>query len=124
MVSGRYPSAAYTSVEVIFANGTRYCSLPDLPKERYRHTQNGLTICGGRRSDNCITLSDDGDGSTQWTQSHTLIYTRDDHTSWPLGDGTVVLMGGEFSPNTTEIIATGFSSTTEGFPLIHDSRYV
>ena len=119
MVSGGGISA-YNSVEVLFANGTSYCTLPDVSKYRYYHTQDGLTACGGDGNirDNCVTLTDG-----QWTQSHTLLHDRHYHTSWSLGDERVMLMGGYYSGNTTEIVSPGSSSTSEGFTLKYNTRY-
>ena len=107
-------------MEVIFANGTSYCTLPDIPAERWGHTQNGLLICGGSSvtRENCMTLTDG-----QWTQSHTLLYDRYYHTSWALGDGRVVLMGGYYSETTTEIISPDSATSTEGFTLKYETRY-
>ena len=113
--------SSYKTVEVLFKNGTSYCTLPDVSEFRYFHTQDGLTACGGPNfdtQDNCVTLTDG-----QWTQSHTLLHMRYHHTSWALGDGRVMLMGGEGSPTTTEIISPGSDTITQGFPLKYDSRY-
>ena len=113
--------SSYKTVEVLFTNGTSYCTLPDVSEFRYFHTQDGLTACGGPNfdtQDNCVTLTDG-----QWTLSHTLLHARYQHTSWALGDGRVVLMGGFFSDNTTEIFSPGSSSTTEGFTLKYNRRY-
>ena len=127
LVSGGDGTGVYqpASVEVLFPNGTSYCTLPDLPVYRYAHTQDGLTACGGDDGaesvtrDNCVTLRDG-----QWTQSHTLLQNRIYHTSWALGDGRVVLMGGTYSPNTTEIISpAGSPNITEGFTLKYDTWY-
>ena len=112
-------SGATMSVEVLFANGTSYCTLPDLPDRYiYSHTQDGLTACGSGSSgnwDQCITLTDG-----HWLKSHTLLYIRGSHTSWALGDGRVVLMGGNGGLNsriTSEILSPGSSTTSEGFPM-------
>ena len=123
LVSGGFNSDAWKSVEVLYTNGTSYCTLPDIPGDRYGHTQDGLTACGGDDAgmeDNCVTLS-----NGQWTQSHTLLYDRRDHTSWALGDGRVVLMGGFYSGSetTTEIISSDSATTTEGFTLKYETRY-
>ena len=123
LVSGSDNSGngAYRTVEVLFANGTLYSTLPDLPDNRYYHSQDGLNACGGGSSgtyDNCVTLTDG-----QWTQSHTLLYNRIYHTSWALEDGRLVLMGGSISRRTTEILSPGTSTTTEGFTLKYDTKY-
>ena len=120
MVSGGYYDRGLTSVEALFSNGTNYCGLPDLPVTRWYHSQDGLLACGGagdrNDGDSCVTLSDG-----QWTQTHTLLHIREDHTSWALGDGRVMLMGGHYSGTLTEII-TPESTSTEGFTLKYDTR--
>ena len=123
MVSGGIGSGgnAYNSVEILHANGTSYCTLPDLPDIRYWHTQDGLRACGGDANgthDNCVSLTDG-----QWKQSRILLHDRREHTSWALGDGGVVLMGGIDSGNTTEIISPGSFTTTEGFTLKYNTGY-
>ena len=121
LVSGDFYSDSDISVEVLYANGTSYCTLPDLPANRYQHSQDGFLICGGGDPDtlnNCLTLV-----NGTWTQSHSLLHARQDHTSWVLGDGRVMLMGGDFSLTTTEIITPGTSTTTEGFTLKYKTEY-
>ena len=118
LVSGGH----YTdTVEVLFPNGTSYCSLTDLPEDRSSHCHDGLVICGGGFSSdtygNCVTLTDG-----QWTESHKLLYQRNQHTSWALGDGRVMLMGGRRSLTTTEILTPGSSTSTKGFALKYDTE--
>ena len=88
LVSGAGDSGK--SLEVIFANGTYICNLPDLQEHTDGHSQDGLTVCGGGSGsidtgDKCFTLTTTG----QWTQSHTLLYRRRHHNSWALDDGRV-----------------------------------
>ena len=120
-------SDALRSVEALSPDGTNLCSMPDLPDGRKVHSQDGLTVCGdgfdvfsvdSDNGNNCVNLTDG-----QWTQSHTLLHGRRSHSSWALGDGRVVLMGGWYSRNTTEIISPGSSTTTEGFTLKYDTWY-
>ena len=102
--------------------------MPDLPNTRQGHSQDGLTACGGTSClfrdnfsldcndlDNCITLH-----NGTW-ELHTTSYIRGGLTSWALGDGRVVLIGGENSPNTTEIISPSSNDTAEGFKLEYHS---
>ena len=122
LISGGLNFGARRSVEAIFPNGTNLRTLPDLPIERslgrFDHSQDGFTACSAH---DCVTLSDG-----QWKQSHTLLYDRYGHTSWTLGDGRIVLMGG-WSRNfgtTTEIITPGSPINTEGFNLKYYARYM
>ena len=94
LVSGGSPD--YTSVELLHTNGTRLCSLPNLPSSRRQHTQTGLTACGGwgdishAASTNCLTLS----STSSWIQSHTLAgQGRQYHSAWASPQGTILLGG-------------------------------
>ena len=99
------------------------CLLPDLPDDRHRHTQDGSIICGGgtygrfrkRTRNTCITLNKDG----KWKVSHRLNRPRYSHVSWKMHEG-IVLMGGENSQNTTELIKDD-GTVQEYFPLKYDS---
>ena len=81
------------SVEVLQADGTPLCSLPDLPYETWGHTQNGLTSCGGtsgyyRR--HCYTF-DPKTGT--WLITHNLNEDRMYHIQWQI-NGSLLLAGG------------------------------
>ena len=63
-------SAGITSVEEVILSNSTLCTLPPLPEGRYRHSQSGLTACGGQDStaqDTCTTFSNGA-----WTTSHNL----------------------------------------------------
>ena len=115
-----------TEVEVLFDNGTSWCSLPDLPKGIYGHSQEEFTICGGS-SDSCLTLSDIG----QWEISHQLILPRYKHTTWSRGNGELILLGGGIveqddavpidAQKSTEIISPDSFTAMEGFKLKYDT---
>ena len=105
LVSGGDPGAstAYLA-ELLYTNGTQLCSLPNLPQGyiRSRHSQTGLTCCGGTDYagyTTCHTLSSNG----SWEQSHSLSQRRRWHSSWASPQGTM-LIGGGFSGTTTEIL--------------------
>ena len=102
-----------TSVEVLSPTGVRLpCSVPLLPSaqspfSRYHHTQDGAVACGGyyyEDATNCRTLTASG-----WTKSHDLIYQRRRHVSWNSPDG-LLLMGGDYSYRTTELLANTSTS--------------
>jgi len=98
LVSGGYGDAI-TSVEVFSPLTGESCSLPSLPDHRYRHTMDGLLICGGDLTTvSCLTFS-----SGEWTRSNTLVEPRTDHTSWQTEEG-VVLIGGDYGYYTTELV--------------------
>ena len=61
MVTGPGPrvrGALSSSAELLHLNGSRMCSLPNLPEYRNGHTQSGLLTCGGGRvKKTCITFT-------------------------------------------------------------------
>jgi hypothetical protein len=101
ILSGGYHE---TSVEVFVPSTGQACSLPSLPDERWGHTMNSLIICGGpyysTTPTTCLSFT-----SGQWITSHTLVEERYDHSSWQTEQG-LVLIGGNASPITSEIVAT------------------
>jgi len=100
------------SAELLHSNGTRLCSLPDLPDERRVHSQTGLITCGGgsgATKKSCLTFS-----SGTWQESHTLTENRYGHNQWSSPDG-VLLIGGE-SDKTTELLTDNGDSTLEFIP--------
>ena len=120
IITGGWSSSSYRSVEILQQNGSYWCSLPDLPDIRYKHTQSGLIACGsgGYNSDtetSCLTLTDG-----HWMTSHQLQYSRSEHSSWTSQHG-VVLMGGLGSTTTTEILHDDGGSSSS-FSLKHSTR--
>ena len=93
------------SAEVISTNGTSICGLPQMSISKYRHTQSGLTACGGYGSErNCIKFQ-----SGSWTTlTDNLVYMRYDHSSWVTPDEGILLIGGHDDPfnghDETEIV--------------------
>ena len=95
------------TVEILRANGSYWCSLPNLTYEAVGHSQSGLVTCGGgfvsdsRRS--CSTFS-----SGQWETSHQLQHNRVGHSSWMSDHGLVLIGGYDFDDSdtgtTTEIL--------------------
>ena len=103
------------SVELLSINGTRLCSLPDLPAIRFYHSQTGLLTCGGGYSNSerksCVTLA-----CGLWKKSHTLGQSRVGHAAWASPQG-VRIMGSEISPNTTELLNDDDGGATPSFTL-------
>jgi len=107
-------NGARTSVEVFNPSDKTGCLLPSLPDERWYHTMDSLELCGGYSTrTTCITFT-----SGQWVTSHALTEERWGHTSWSTDAGTI-LMGGDDSGMTTEIISQG---VYEGVPWF-DMQY-
>ena len=102
------------------------CSLPpNLPDERFSHTQDGLLLCGGTsisksgdQSQTCLTWNQ---GS--WDVSHHLSSKRSAHISWtPATGNNTYLMGGYYLNNekTTDIVGPD-GAQERGFDLENDA---
>ena len=116
LVTGGIPySIAGKSTELLHINGSRLCSLPNLPTIRYGHSQTRVTLCGdgygGKSRTTCHTLTSSG----SWVKSHNLNQRRLYHSVWSSPRGTM-LLGGWGSKTTTEILMEG-GKTIPGFYL-------
>ena len=127
--SGSEPSiSAGRTVELLHTNGSRICSLPDLPFYREHHTQTGLTACGGWGDDasktSCHTLSSTG----SWEQTHSLNQSRREHCAWRSPQGVILLGGRDSGAQGTSEILLENGDTSPGFygyPLgYYVTRYV
>ena len=104
-----------TSVEVFSGAGTRLpCTIPPLPTARWAHTQDGLLSCGGWYGDYIRTRVKLTTGG--WVVSHILLEDRAHHSSWQSPAG-LVLIGGEYSGRTTELLSSSDSSSSSNFTL-------
>ena len=104
------------AVEAITTDGTPLCTLPDLPDERRRHSMDGHIMCGGFGTKTSCLLYVAG----KWTRfRRNLMNSRSHHVSWKRPDGDVVLLGGEESKKTSEVV-TG-SGKQMGFDLKYDT---
>ena len=91
------------------------CLLPDLPDERFHHTQNNLLVCGGGRFQQTTkTCSKLEETTGQWINSHNLSHPRSHHCSWQFDD-KILLIGGTNGPASalasTELISEDGVST-------------
>ena len=94
------------SVEAITTDGTPFCTLPDLPDERRRHTMDNYIICGGypaqSAQSSCHYFI-----AGEWTKyGNDLKTKRFNHVSWRRQDGEVVLLGGQNSKKTSEVVSS------------------
>ena len=109
-------------MELLYTNGSRLCSLPDLPYTRYHHSQTRLTACGGWGDDasktTCHTLSTTG----SWEQTHSLSMWRREHSAWASPQGTILLGGWDSGTYTTSEILLENGETAPGFNLNYDIR--
>ena len=112
-------SGASTSAEVLFTNGSSICELPQLSQSKREHTQSGLTACGGSDTigRSCIKFE-----AGSWTTlTDNLVVERYFHSSWVTPDGDILLIGGGYSPTTTEIVYQNGTSI-RSFDLKYDTR--
>ena len=121
IVTGGAPSnTAGTSVELLHSDGSPWCSLPDLPEYRLKHTQTGLEACGGcckSAYSTCVRLE-----AGSWAQSHQLVEKkRIHHSSWASPAGTL-LIGGVYSKKTTELLDANTGGSVISFPPKHNTR--
>ena len=113
-----------SSVEVYVPSTNTSCSLPSLPVETWGHSQDGLLLCGGYPNSrhSCHTFHSD---SGEWrVKTHRLSEGRLYHSSWQREDETVLLMGGGYSPTTTEIVSDSSAVSTPGFSLKYFTLWV
>ena len=106
------------SVEFFRTDGTPLtsCIIPDLPDDRRLHTQAGAMLCGGGDT-NDTSLSCLNFSSNVWdVMTFKLNFRRQSHVSWQSKKG-LVLMGGFYSVNTTELVNN--EGSTEYFTLQH-----
>ena len=114
MVGG---GSTHKSVEAITTDGTPLCTLPDLPDNRYHQTMDDHILCGGgggSTSTSCLRY-----GAGEWTKyRNDLKFERYHHVSWHRQDGTVMLIGGGGSKNTSEVVSS--SGHQKGFNVQHE----
>ena len=65
----------------------------------------------------CVSFSSEG----EWVESYNISEQRLDHNSWASPSG-LVLMGGFFSPTSTEILSPYDSDTSNGFTLEYNAE--
>ena len=120
LITGGYRGGRYLkSAEIYFPSNNTSCSLPELPKKRGYHTQDGPWACGGYSSSTRRTCDKWSQGN--WTrQSLSLKEERQDHLSWATASG-VYLMGGTYSQWTSELVKED-GSVEKGFLLKYETR--
>ena len=116
IVGGRGDSAPNT-VEIVNSGFRDSYQLPKLATNRIAHTMCNNILCGGRETpDSCLMF----DGKSKFTPlALKMVEKRANHVCWSLPSGDVLLLGGLYSPQTTERISADGSSTSADFPLPH-----
>ena len=99
------------SVELHYTNGTSLCTLPDLIRPRYEHTQNGPIVCGGSRGSTTHSCQKFCGGF--WNETHRGGFREDrmGHGSWA-SPGGLMLIGGHSGRSTSEIVSEDGSKST------------
>ena len=118
-------SPGYIPPEEVFnphsSSSCSYLNQDRTPWTRFYHKQVGLTVCGddyyGDNKQNCETFADG-----QWRVSHNLLQRRYGHSMWQSPEG-ILLMGGTYSENTTELLQVDGTSVYK-FTLPYPVRYV
>ena len=113
--------AYHKSVKAYNPHINKICKLPDLPFHRWGHTLCGGLLCGGedrsRTKNSCLKLGPAGfvKAKVSLKQSRTF------HLCWNVPEG-VLLLGGIYSPSTTELVLRDGSATVSKFNLSHPAR--
>ena len=98
--------------------------MPDLPDDRYWHTQDGALTCGGPPGPDTSCLKWSPDSGT-WTPSHTLTDYRAEHVSWTpdpsLGTYLIGKLSNYNDMRTSELVKPD-GSVEQGFSLKYDTR--
>ena len=103
---------AYNQAEIFIPSTKETFQLPSIPgSPRVWHTLTGNVLCGGAydgTSSSCLKLKSNGAGWQSYSPG--LVEPRMAHSAWQSPDG-VVLMGGYYSGDSTELVtSTGSTS--------------
>ena len=120
IITGGFSPEARNSVELFNPLTNKTCKLPNLTAGTFLHTDCSSMIC---RDGHCRKRTTLGSYSESTVR---LLFKRVDHLCWPLPgeEGKVMLLGGSFSPNTTEIVSADGSFSTENWNLKYWTRLV
>ena len=111
-------SAKLKSVEAYNPHISKVCKLSNLPESRVGHTVCGGLLCGGQDNGrSCLKFRPLGFVKT----TVTLKQSRINHLCWNLPEG-VLLLGGESSPTTTELVLRDGSASVSKFGLTYPAR--
>ena len=110
----------YSTVEVLTANGSSWCSLPNLPDIRQDHSQSGLLACGGWHRDtgkSCLTFN-----NGRWNLTHKLHYKRYSLSSWSSAIGVILISSPYHTAMGPTELLTMDGLSQKYFPLKHISK--
>ena len=119
LITGGYNDRTYLkSVEAYNPHISKICKLPDMPDSRYGHTVCGGLLCGGQESyRSCLKLGPLGFVKATVTLQQNRFY----HHCWNVPEG-VLLLGGEDSPSTTELVQRDGSTSVSKFDLSYPAE--
>ena len=121
-------SGVGVKAEVFNPHSNHSCSLPDLPLPRRSwHTHCGLILCGGFETSwttglSCLKLNPLTGVFT--TSSVSLVKWRQTHLCWDVEgeDGPILLLGGTYGPDSTELVSSDGLSSSPSFNLTYDTE--
>ena len=122
LIAGGYTGgsngAKLNSVEAYNPHISKICKLPDMPDGRWGHTVCGGLLCGGQGGDrSCLKFGPSGFVKATVSLQQKRFY----HLCWNVPEG-VLLLGGESSPSTTELVLRDGSASVSKFGLTYPAR--
>ena len=102
------------SVEAYNPYIPKICKLPDLPYAVDRHTLCGGLLCYEK---SCLKLGPSGFVNATVSLKQRRTY----HLCWNVPEG-VLLLGGQYSPSTTEMVLHDGSASVSKFDLSHPAK--
>ena len=113
------------SVEAYNPYISKICKLPNLPETRAGHTDCGGLVCGGydstsnthRNRKSCLKFGPSGFVKATVSLRQKRLY----HLCWNVSEG-VLLLGGEDSSSTTELVLHDGSASVSKFDLTHPAK--
>ena len=103
---------SYNQAEIFIPSTNQTFNLPSVPlNPRVWHTLTGNVLCGGVYPDtdtSCLELTRNGNGWQPYSTE--LQHPRLAHSSWDSPEG-IVLLGGYYSGDTTELVTRTNTST-------------
>ena len=118
----RGPNDRVSTVEIFNPRSGRSCKIGDIPVVTNALSLCGNLACGGRGSEQKSCSLFDGAGTFR-ALPVTLREERAEHLCWQLQSGSVLLLGGVYSPSTTERLSADGSSSTADFDLPYNIQY-
>ena len=113
-----WKSGPLKSVEAYNPHTKKICKLPDLPYNVFSHTLCGGLLCGGTDGEkSCLKLGPAGFVKT----TVSLQQSRRYHLCWNVPEG-VLLLGGQSSPSSTELVLRDGSASVSQFELTHPAK--